>query len=315
MPLDDHSYNRVTLKKRKVSMKLDCPISQFRVTTGKSLKLKKVATKIDPVYTSVEDYESKLKEYREEISHWQASLYAEQLQSLLLIFQGMDSAGKGGAIRHVMSGINPQGCQVHSFGRPSEEELDHDYMWRSTIRLPRRGMIGIFDRSYYEEVLVVRVKPEILAGQKLPEHLVKAKDFWKGRYHDICQQEAFLHRNGTKIVKFFLHVSPDEQRRRLLERIDDPEKNWKFRLGDLDCRSRWGDFQKAYQECLERTHSAEAPWYIVPADDKRTARLIVSQIILQTMQKMNIQKPVLSPALIQDLATARKQLNDEADGL
>ncbi|MBL8854525.1 MAG: polyphosphate kinase 2 family protein [Planctomycetaceae bacterium] len=292
-------------------MKLACPISQFRVAPDKSVKLKKTATKIDPLYTSDDDYESKLASYREEIAHWQSILYAGQQESVLLIFQGMDSAGKGGAIRHVMSGINPQGCQVHSFGRPSEEELAHDYLWRCLLRLPRRGMIGIFDRSYYEEVLVVRVKPEVLAGQNLPADLVKHKNFWKDRFHDIRQHEAYLHRNGTKIIKFFLHVSADEQRERLLARIDDPEKNWKFRLGDLDCRSHWADFQKAYQDCLEQTSTTESPWYIVPADDKRNARLIISQIILQNMQKMELQLPSASPALIQDLATARKLLQDE----
>ncbi|MDP1560937.1 MAG: polyphosphate kinase 2 family protein [Pirellulaceae bacterium] len=293
-------------------MKLDCPISQFRVAADKSVKLKKTATKIDPLYTSDQDYESKLANYREEIAHWQSVLFAGQQQSLLLIFQGMDSAGKGGAIRHVMSGINPQGCQVHSFGRPSEEELAHDYLWRCLVRLPRRGMIGIFDRSYYEEVLVVRVKPEVLAGQSLPTSLVQQKNFWKDRYNDIRHHESYLHRNGTKIVKFFLHLSADEQRKRLLARIDDPGKNWKFRLGDLDCRSHWAGFQKAYQECLEQTSTAESPWYIVPADDKRNARLVVSQVILQTMQKMDLKFPTASSGLVQDLATARKLLQDEA---
>jgi PPK2 family polyphosphate:nucleotide phosphotransferase len=292
-------------------MKLNCPIGQFRVDSDKTVKLKKTPTKIAPLYQSPEDYEQMLAEYRAEISRWQAILYAGQTQSLLLIFQGMDSAGKGGAIRHVMSGINPQGCQVHSFGRPSEEELAHDYLWRSTLRLPRRGMIGIFDRSYYEEVLVVRVKPEVLASQPLPAPLVDYKGFWKDRYHDIRQFEGYLNRNGTKVVKFFLHLSPEEQRRRLVERINDPEKNWKFRLGDLDCRSRWSDFQKAYQDCLQQTSSVEAPWYIVPADDKRNARLIVSQIVLQTMQKLELKLPTPSPSLMEDLAQARKLLAEE----
>jgi polyphosphate kinase 2 (PPK2 family) len=172
-------------------------------------------------------------------------------------------------------------------------------------------MIGIFDRSYYEEVLVVKVKPEVLAGQRLPNQLVNHKNFWKDRYQDIRQSEAYLHRNGTKVIKFFLHLSVDEQRRRLLERMDDPEKNWKFRLGDLDCRKHWTAFQKAYQECLEQTTTPESPWYIIPADDKRNARLIVSQAILQTMQKMDLRLPQPSPDLINDLATARKMLNDE----
>lgn len=293
-------------------MKLDCPISEFRVANEEQVKLKKSETNISPLYKSKEDYEAKLAEYRTEIAHWQSLLYAGQRQALLLVFQGMDAAGKGGTIRHVMSGINPQGCHVHSFNRPSEEELAHDYLWRCTTRLPRRGMIGIFDRSYYEEVLIVKVKPEVLAGQALPEHLVNHKSFWKDRYHDIRQFESYLHRNGTTVVKFFLHMSFEEQRRRLLERINDPEKNWKFRLGDLDCRSKWAKFQKAYQDCFARTSTDDSPWYVVPADDKRNARLIVSQAILQTMRKMALVLPKPSLELLKDLATAREQLAAEA---
>ncbi|MBL8888494.1 MAG: polyphosphate kinase 2 family protein [Planctomycetaceae bacterium] len=294
-------------------MKLDCPISKFRVANDAEVKLKKSETTIPALYKSEQDYETKLSEYRTEIAHWQSLLFAGQQQALLLVFQGMDTAGKGGTIRHVMSGINPQGCHVHSFGRPSEEELAHDYLWRCTTRLPRRGMIGIFDRSYYEEVLIVKVKPEVLAGQPLPEHLVNHKSFWKDRYHDIRQFESYLHRNGTTVVKFFLHLSPEEQRRRLLARIDDPEKSWKFRLGDLDCRSQWSKFQKAYQECFARTSTAESPWYIVPADDKRNARLIVSHVILQTMRKMNLALPEPTPELLQDLATAKEMLAAESN--
>jgi PPK2 family polyphosphate:nucleotide phosphotransferase len=237
---------------------------RFRVDGDKPCKLKRTPTSVPPLFTSAADYESQLADYRQQINDLQSLLYAEQQRSVLLIFQGMDTAGKGGTIRHVMSGINPQGCQVHSFGRPSEEELAHDYLWRCVRRLPRRGMIGIFDRSYYEEVLVVRVKPEVLAKQPLPPELVERKHFWTDRFADIRQFEDYLGRNGTKIIKFFLHISPEVQRLRLLARIDDPQKNWKFQLGDLDCRSYWSDFQKAYQDCLQHTTSKNAPWYVIP---------------------------------------------------
>jgi len=303
------SFNR-TLGSETTPMKLDCSISQWRVVPDQSLKLKKVPTKIEPLFQSTEDYRAKLSEFRAEISEWQSLLYAARQQSLLLVFQGMDTAGKGGAIRHVMSGVNPQGCQVHSFGRPSDEELEHDFLWRCVKRLPRRGMIGIFDRSYYEEVLVVRVKPEVLATQLLPPALVQRKNFWSDRLDDIRQFETYLHRNGTKVVKFFLHVSPEEQRRRLLERIADPTKNWKFRLGDLDCRQHWQEFQRAYQDCLQHTTTKPSPWYIVPADDKRNARLIVSQVILHTLEKMRLELPSLSAAQQQDLITAKQRLED-----
>ncbi len=292
-------------------MQLKGSITKFRVDSDQPLKLKKTPTSIPPLFSSTGEYRDLLAEYRTEIGHWQSILFAEQRQSLLLIFQGMDTAGKGGAIRHVMSGVNPQGCHVHSFGRPSEEELAHDYLWRCVLRLPRRGMIGIFDRSYYEEVLVVRVKPEVLASQQLPANLVNEKKLWAERFADISQFESYLARNGTKIVKFFLHVSPEEQRKRLLARIEDPEKNWKFRMGDLDCRSHWTAFQKAYQECLSETSSKHSPWYVIPADDKRNARLLVSKIIVDTLSEMNLQYPVASPAHRQDLAEAKQLLADE----
>jgi len=303
------SFNR-TLGLETTPMKLDCPVSQWRVAPDQSVKLKKVPTKIDPLFQSSEDYRTKLSEFRAEISQWQSVLYASRQQALLLVFQGMDTAGKGGAIRHVMSGVNPQGCQVHSFGRPSDEELEHDFLWRCVQRLPRRGMIGIFDRSYYEEVLVVRVKPEVLATQLLPPALVQRKNFWSDRLHDIRQFETYLHRNGTKVVKFFLHVSPEEQRRRLLDRIADPTKNWKFQPGDLDCRRHWQGFQQAYQDCIGQTSTKQSPWYIVPADDKRNARLIVSQVILQALGKMQLELPTLTLAQQQDLFTAKQQLEE-----
>lgn len=303
----DRSFNR-TLSLETTPVKLDCPISKWRVAPDQALKLKKIPTHIEPLFQSSDDYKTKLGEFRAEISHWQSLLYAIKQEALLLVFQGMDTAGKGGAIRHVMSGVNPQGCQVHSFGRPSEEELEHDFLWRCITRLPRRGMIGIFDRSYYEEVLVVRVKPEVLATQLLPPALVQRKNFWSDRLDDIRQFETYLHRNGTKIVKFFLHVSPEEQRRRLLERIADPTKNWKFRLGDLDCRQHWHEYQQAYQDCLRHTSTKQAPWYVIPADDKRNARLIVSQVILQTLEKMALELPTLSAAQAQDLIVAKQQL-------
>jgi PPK2 family polyphosphate:nucleotide phosphotransferase len=217
--------------------------------------------------------------------------YASSRYALLLIFQGMDAAGKDGAIRHVMSGVNPQGCEVFSFKQPSAEELKHDFLWRTTRRLPERGRIGIFNRSYYEEVLVVRVHPEILRGQGLPEELLDEKTIWEERYRSIVDLEAHLHRNGTRIVKFFLHLSKDEQRKRFLERIDEPDKNWKFSLADIHERKYWKQYMEAYEACLNATSTHHAPWYVVPADDKENARLIVSQILLDAFKELKMAYP------------------------
>jgi PPK2 family polyphosphate:nucleotide phosphotransferase len=220
----------------------------------------------------------------------------------------MDAAGKDGAIKHVMSGINPQGCQVFSFKHPSVEELDHDFLWRTTQSLPERGRIGIFNRSYYEEVLIVRVHPEILQAQRLPPESSAGKDIWQERYRSIVGLENHLHRNGTQVVKFFLHLSQEEQRKRFLARIDEPEKNWKFSLADLEERKFWPQYMQAYEACMSATSTATAPWYVVPADDKENARLIISRIVLDTFKALNMSYPETDAKRQQELTSIRKQL-------
>jgi len=227
---------------------------------------------------------------------------------LLLIFQALDSAGKDGAIRHVMSGVNPQGCEVFSFKQPSAEELSHDFLWRTTCRLPERGRIGIFNRSYYEEVLVVRVHPEILRNQGLSEELRDEKNIWTNRYRSIVDLEGHLHRNGTRIVKIFLHLSKNEQRKRFLERIDEPDKNWKFSLADIHERKYWKHYTKAYEECLRATSTHHAPWYVVPADDKENARLIVSRIVIDALNDLKMSYPETTPKRKRELKSIRAQL-------
>jgi PPK2 family polyphosphate:nucleotide phosphotransferase len=246
---------------------------------------------VKPYYKSKKNYQELLEEHIGELSSQQRLHWASNRHALLLIFQGMDSAGKDGAIRHVMSGVNPQGCEVFSFKQPSADELEHDFLWRTTCRLPERGRIGIFNRSYYEEVLVVRVHPEILRGQGLPEELLDEKTIWKGRYRSIVDLEEHLCRNGTRILKFFLHLSQEEQRKRFLERIDEPDKNWKFSLSDIHERKYWKHYMKAYEACLNATSTHHAPWYVVPADDKENARLIVSQIVLDALSELKMAYP------------------------
>jgi PPK2 family polyphosphate:nucleotide phosphotransferase len=242
------------------------------------------------------------------LSSLQRLHYASNRYALLLIFQAMDAAGKDGAIRHVMSGVNPQGCQVFSFKQPSAEELEHDFLWRTTRRLPERGRIGIFNRSYYEEVLIVRVHPEILLGQGLPDELLYEEAVWKGRYRSIVDLEKHLHRNGTRILKFFLHLSKDEQRKRFLDRIDEPDKNWKFSLSDIHERKYWTHYMKAYEDCLHATSTHDAPWYVVPADDKENARLIVSQIVLDALNELKMAYPKTTAKRRRELKSIRKQL-------
>ena len=244
----------------------------------------------------------------EELSASQSRLYAHNRSALLVIFQAMDAAGKDGAIKHVMSGVNPQGCQVFSFKHPSPQELDHDFLWRTTACLPERGRIGIFNRSYYEDVLITRVHPEILAAQNLPADPLPPDDFWRHRYQSINSFEKHLHRNGTQIVKFFLHLSKEEQRRRFLARIDAPEKNWKFSPADLHERTRWTDYMIAYEACLSATSTVHAPWYVVPADDKQNARLIISKVIVDTLARLNLHYPELSAAHLRELQSMRKAL-------
>lgn len=289
-------------------MTSDIRIEQFRVPPGENVKLKEWPTMVKPFYKSKKDYHKRLDEGVEELSELQRMHYASNRHAILLIFQAMDAAGKDGAIRHVMSGVNPQGCQVFSFQQPSAEELEHDFLWRTTRRLPERGRIGIFNRSYYEEVLVVRVHPEILKSQGLPHELPDAKTIWIDRYRSIVDLEEHLHRNGTRIIKFFLHLSKDEQRKRFLDRIDEPEKNWKFSLADVHERESWSLYMQAYEACLSATSIATAPWYVVPADDKKNARLIISQILLDTFNELEMAYPKTTAKRRSELETIRKQL-------
>ena len=280
----------------------------FRVSPGKKVKLKDWPTRVKPVYATKEQYKEILEDHVLKMSSLQQLLYASNRYALLLIFQGMDSAGKDGAIRHVLSGINPEGCQVFSFKQPSAEELKHDFLWRTNWRLPERGMIGIFNRSYYEEVLVVRVHPEMLRNEGLSEELRDEKTIWKERYRSIVDQEDHLYRNGTRTVKFFLHLSKEEQRQRFLARIDDAEKNWKLSLADIHERKYWKDYQKAYEDCLHATSTRHAPWYVVPADDKENARIIVSRIVLDALAELKVSYPKTTPTHLAELQSIRKLL-------
>ena len=287
-------------------MKIDS--EDFRVHEGSKVKLKKCPTAVEPVYRSSKQYHKLLAQHVAQLSAMQQLQYASNSHALLLIFQAMDAAGKDGAIKHVMSGVNPQGCQVFSFKHPSATELEHDFLWRSTRCLPERGRIGIFNRSYYEEVLIVRVHPEILRSEGLPGDLLEQKTVWKQRYRSIVDMEDHLSRNGTRIIKFFLHLSKDEQRRRFLARIDEPEKNWKFSVADIAERKFWDDYMRAYEDCLSATSTRHAPWYIVPADDKENARLIVSRIILDTFEALKMSYPKSDAKRRQELQSIRKQL-------
>ncbi len=279
---------------------------QFRVPPGKKVDLAKWPTKIKRGYDSKEEYARILATHTAQLSDCQELLYASNRHAVLIIFQAMDAAGKDGAIKHVMSGINPQGCQVFSFKHPSAVELQHDFLWRTTRDLPERGRIGIFNRSYYEEVLIVRVHPEILAAEGIVD--ANPKTVWPERYRSITGMERHLHLNGTRIIKFFLHLSKDEQRRRFLERIDRPQKNWKFSEADIEERKYWKDYMKAYEKCLAGTSTEEAPWYVVPADDKDNARLIVSRIVVETLASLGMSYPKTSQARRRELRAIRKTL-------
>lgn len=292
---------------KDTSKKLIDP-EDFRVSPGNKVKLKNWPTRVKPVYATKERYKEILEDHVSKMSSLQELLYASNRYALLLIFQGMDSAGKDGAIGHVMSGINPEGCQVFSFKQPSAEELKHDFLWRTNWRLPERGMIGIFNRSYYEEVLVVRVHPEMLRNEGLSEELRDEKSIWRERYRSIVDQEEHLYRNGTRIVKFFLHLSKEEQRQRFLARIDDAEKNWKLSLADIHERKYWKDYQMAYEDCLHATSTRHAPWYVVPADDKENARIIVSRIVLDVLAELKVSYPKTTAARLAELQSIRKLL-------
>jgi PPK2 family polyphosphate:nucleotide phosphotransferase len=283
-------------------------INDFLVPPGKKVKLDKWPTSVKPVYDSKREYRALLNAQVTALSEQQEMQYASDSYAVLVIFQAMDAAGKDSAIKHVMSGINPQGCQVFSFKHPSAIELDHDYLWRTTRALPERGRIGIFNRSYYEEVLVVRVHPAILEAQRIPDGLKDGEEFWQERYRSIVGMEHHLHHNGTRIIKFFLHLSKDEQRKRLLARIDKPEKNWKISPADIEERAFWDQYMQAYEACLSATSTREAPWYAVPADDKANARLIIAQIILETFKSLKLAYPTPDKEHAKELQSMRTQL-------
>ena len=293
-------------------MKSKIDISDFRVPAGNSVRLKSWPTRVEPFYASKADYDNRLHEQIDIMRAQQELLYAHDRYALLVIFQAMDAAGKDGAIKHVMSGVNPQGCQVYSFKHPSAEELDHDFLWRATRSLPERGRIGIFNRSYYEEVLIVHVHPEILASQKLTKETTSDRNFWKHRYESINDLENHLHRNGTRVVKFFLHLSKQEQARRFIARIDDPGKNWKFSRTDVDESLLWDKYMTAYEKCLSSTSTRYAPWYVVPADDKLNARLIISRIVVETMRGLRMTYPRVDKAKMRELRAMRARLEKTA---
>jgi len=280
----------------------------FLVEKGEKVRLDRRPTSVGLFYDSSEAYAELLHKHIRRLSELQQLLYAANEYALLVIFQGMDTAGKDGVIRHVMSGVDPQGVQVTSFKHPSAAELEHDYLWREAICLPERGRIGIFNRSYYEEVLIVRVHPEILKAEGVPGDGATGDKLWQQRFESMVDFERHLHRNGTHTVKFFLHLSKAEQRRRFLARIDDPNKHWKFNVGDIAERRCWPQYTHAYAECLSATSRRWAPWYVVPADDKRNARLIVSQVLIETLEAMKLKYPSVSPEQKRRLMEIRREL-------
>jgi PPK2 family polyphosphate:nucleotide phosphotransferase len=282
----------------------------FRVREDDEVDLKKRPTKVDPVYKSKEHYQELLADHVAQLSAQQQLFYAADRHAVLLVFQAMDAAGKDGAIRHVMSGVNPQGCQVFSFKQPSATELQHDFLWRTTRDLPERGRIGIFNRSYYEEVLITRVHRDLLQAEGLPDPPRHDKALWRERYRSIADFERHLHANGTRVIKIFLHLSKAEQKKRFIARIDEPEKNWKFSMADIEERKFWKRYTKAYEECLSATSTSDSPWYVVPADDKENARLIVSQIVLDTFEDLKMSWPTVSAERRQELLSIRERLEE-----
>jgi len=290
-------------------VKLDS--EKYRVVPGRKLRLSKCPTDIKPLYKSKAQYRKMLDEQIDQMRDLQSLLYAHDSYALLVIFQAMDAAGKDSAIKHVMSGVNPQGCQVYSFKHPSAEELDHDFLWRTTRCLPQRGRIGIFNRSYYEEVLIVRVHPDILRAESLPAELLDEKAIWEERFRSINDLESHLHRCGTRVLKFFLHISKEEQRQRFLARLEEPDKNWKFNIGDLAERELWEKYMQAYEECLRATSTKEAPWFVVPADDKKNARLLIAETIVEALRKLKMSYPEPSQAHRKELQAIRKMLANE----
>jgi len=292
-----------------ISMRLDLDTLQIR--EGEKVNLVKRPTLVDPVYNSKNEYKKMLANQVEQLSKLQQVHYADNRYAVLLIFQAMDAAGKDGVIRHVMTGVNPQGCQVFSFKHPSAQELDHDFLWRSNRCLPERGHIGIFNRSYYEEVLIVRVHPEILSVQGIPDELFHGGKVWEHRFRSIVDMEQHLYRNGTRIVKFYLHLSKEEQQKRFLDRIDAPTKNWKFSVADIEERKYWKEYMLAYESCLGATSTKHAPWYVVPADDKKNARLIVSELILKTLTELKLSYPEATAQRRKELLDIRERLEKD----
>ena len=276
---------------------------QYRVDGTQKFDIKKAKTRLKDIYDSKQEYESMLAESAREMDELQSMMYAHNRYGLLVIFQAMDAAGKDGTIKHVLSGVNPVGVKIHSFKRPSETELGHDFLWRTNAVLPQRGTITIFNRSYYEEVLVVKVDPSILLNsQRLPLELTSDLDkVFKHRYSDIKNMEKYLHHNGIRVVKFFLNVSKEEQAERLIERIEDPSKNWKFEEQDVKVREQWDEYMKAYEDCINETASKKAPWFVVPADDKKNLRLTVGKIIVEELKKMDMSYPDSSPERASEL--------------
>ncbi len=294
-------------------MHVSIDTDDYIVNGTKKLKLKKHQTDIKDVYQNKSEYKELLEEFQEEINDLQRMMYAHNRYAMLLIFQAMDAAGKDGTIRAIMSGVNVHGVVVHSFKQPNSNELEHDFLWRTTIRLPQRGQIGIFNRSYYEEVLVVKVHPEIVREtQQLPQEYTENLDkLWEHRYESIRDFEKHLWRSGTKVLKFFLHLGRDEQRDRFLDRIDEPEKNWKFSEGDVTERGYWDDYQQAYEDAINATATEHAPWFVIPADDKKNMRLIVAQIILEQLKSLNMNYPEVSDARREELGRIRKRLSQD----
>jgi PPK2 family polyphosphate:nucleotide phosphotransferase len=284
-------------------------ISSYKIGHRSDCSLSKIRTSESGKSVSKEELEKLLAGNISQMAELQGKLYAEHKYALLIIFQAMDTAGKDGAVKHVMSGLNPQGTHVHSFKQPSAEELDHDYLWRASKNLPERGLIGIFNRSYYEEVLVVRVH-DLIKNQQIPESLI-TDDIWKDRFRQIRDFEKYLYENGTVILKFYLHISKDEQKKRLIERIDDKTKNWKFSAADLVERQYWDEYQIHYEEAIRETSTVEVPWYVIPADKKKFARLVISEVIVKTLANMNLKYPVISKEQEVVLEESRQKLLNE----
>jgi PPK2 family polyphosphate:nucleotide phosphotransferase len=305
MAKKDGGRKKVSAKQRR--KRVAQLIERFRVTSGKRFRLRDYSPSDTRGVSSKDEATEYLKQGVELLAEMQDRLYAQDQWGVLLIFQAMDAAGKDGAIKHVMSGVNPQGCQVYSFKAPTSEELDHDYLWRCLRCLPERGRIGVFNRSYYEETLVVRVHPDILEKQKLPKELI-SKDVWNERYKDIRSVERYLSRNGILIRKFFLHVSKGEQKKRFLERLDKPEKNWKFSLGDAKEREHWDAYMEAYEETIRETATSAAPWYVVPADNKWFTRVVVAAAVIDALASLDLEYPKVGKEQRRELEAAREAL-------